>query len=556
MIQLSNAEVSQFQLMRDNADVGTLGYWEIYKALADLLQSKYAVTSTDSSILWLRGATEANADRGTFSALIRGYTESQYQLRYGIRIPAGELQKASNAVAGNFLDDLLGKNAPVWPKGQVPDINRIAFADATAVGDVLFKKPGDTSAPPINSAWSGTLLFSLLRSDQTNRLMQGGGDPTKIDTLNDWRDVLYAQVSYSKGLQAAFTAYWSGDVDQKDRDFKTLDQTVTGYLRSSGDSASLLSAVTNGTPNATLKAAFKVIGDAGANKFLDMLMGALQGKALSGTTTDANFSATAKTFLGELTPAQLQSISASLMPTSASAIAELAKTDVNARSALVALSLVKVQVSSAVASKLGRFDVDTNTGGLTDTWLADRAGMLQAIANTRPGQNATGLSNTNYFDATSNTTVVQRIGGIGANAPANKIAFGGDQTDALNGTDNAKGDRLYGGAGAGTDIYQFTGTWGKDTIIHQGGTGAAARKDLHIVRAHKADDGENNYQFKSCLRPYLLACSMIQYSKTLKKALPGVSTSCVRASSRKKNTINLVAACASLPWATGQFNTF
>jgi len=47
--------------------------------------------------------------------------------------------------------------------------------------------------------------------------------------------------------------------------------------------------------------------------------------------------------------------------------------------------------------------------------------------------------------------------------------------------------------------------------------GAAARKDLHVVRSDKADDSENSYQFKSFLRPYLLACSMIQYSKTLKK---------------------------------------
>ena len=86
MIQLSNTEVGQFQLMRDKADAGTLGYWEIYKAIADLLQSKYAVASTDSTVLWLRGATEANAGRGAFSALMCGYTELQYQLRYGTEI--------------------------------------------------------------------------------------------------------------------------------------------------------------------------------------------------------------------------------------------------------------------------------------------------------------------------------------------------------------------------------------------------------------------------------------------------------------------------------------
>ena len=185
-----------------------LGYWEIYKAIADLLQSKYLVAATNSSVLWLRGATEANAGRGAFSALIRGYTETQYQLRYGTPTPPDKLQEASNAVAGNLLDDLLGKNAPAWPKGQVPNIDRISFVDAAAVGDVLFGPKLDHADTDTvftqNSVWSGALLFSLLRSDQTNRPMQGGGDSAKVDTLNYWRDVLYSHVAYRKSLTAAF----------------------------------------------------------------------------------------------------------------------------------------------------------------------------------------------------------------------------------------------------------------------------------------------------------------------------------------------------------------
>jgi hypothetical protein len=128
MIQLSVPEVAELKTMREQADARAIGYWEIYKTLADLLQSKYGVSSTDSTVLWLRGATEANADRGAFSALIRGYTESQYQLRYGRSIPTSptdSLQDASNAVARNLLDDILGNNAPAWPKGQVPNISRI-----------------------------------------------------------------------------------------------------------------------------------------------------------------------------------------------------------------------------------------------------------------------------------------------------------------------------------------------------------------------------------------------------------------------------------------------
>ena len=194
MTTLTTAELDLLQAKASQAEAAQSGqknYWQIYQWLGDLLQQK-GVAATDSSLLWLRGATEANAGRGAFSALIRSYTETQYKLRYGTDIPGGKLQEASDKVAQNLIRDLLGANEPVWSKGVMPDITRIAFADATAVGDVLFNKDlNDTAAPPKNAAWSGSLLFSLLRSDQTNRLMQGGGDPAKIDTLNDWRDALY-----------------------------------------------------------------------------------------------------------------------------------------------------------------------------------------------------------------------------------------------------------------------------------------------------------------------------------------------------------------------------
>jgi len=48
---------------------------------------------------------------------------------------------------------------------------------------------------------------------------------------------------------------------------------------------------------------------------------------------------------------------------------------------------------------------------------------------------------------------------------------------------------------------------------------------------------------------------MIQYPKTVKKALPGVSASCVRASSSKKDTINSVAACARKQGAVATFKS-
>ena len=342
-ITLTTSELSTLQGMEAQAQSKQIGYWQIYQWLGNLLDSK-GVPATDSSSLWLRGATEANANRGAMAALIRSYTDTEYQLRYGTSIPTGKMQEASDAVAQNLLDDLLGRNPSEWPRGQVPDINRIALADANAVGEALFKFAGDTAAPPINAAWSGTLLFGLLRSDQTGKLMSTG-DGGSIDTLNDWRDVLFSAAAYSKGLKAAWTAYWAGDEYQKDRDFKVLDQTVTGYLLSSGDPASLAGAVINGTANPTLKAAFKVIGDVGQNKYLDMLMGAIQGKPLLGSTTDANFASKANTFFSAY-GTTLQAISAELLPITAGGMASKAQTDVNVRAALAALSVVSVGVSA------------------------------------------------------------------------------------------------------------------------------------------------------------------------------------------------------------------
>ena len=70
MIQLNETEIQRFAQLRDQATPGN--YAPIYKELADLLTGKYNASSTNSSVLWLRGATEANAGRGAFSALIRG----------------------------------------------------------------------------------------------------------------------------------------------------------------------------------------------------------------------------------------------------------------------------------------------------------------------------------------------------------------------------------------------------------------------------------------------------------------------------------------------------
>lgn len=92
---LTTAELDTLSAMRTQARGGQIGYWQIYQWLADTLQAK-GVSFSDSTVMWLRGATEANAGRGAMAELIRTYTATQYRLRYGAAITPQQMQQASN----------------------------------------------------------------------------------------------------------------------------------------------------------------------------------------------------------------------------------------------------------------------------------------------------------------------------------------------------------------------------------------------------------------------------------------------------------------------------
>ncbi|MDO9314998.1 MAG: hypothetical protein Q7T97_10680, partial [Burkholderiaceae bacterium] len=466
-VTLNTAELQTLQAKETQAKSGQICYWEIYKWIADLLTTQYGVSATDSTVLWLRGATEANAGRGSMSALIRAYTESQYQLRYGTVPSAVQMQSASNAVAQNLLDDLLGRTAAQWHIGDVPDITRIAFADATAVGLELFgSKLGHSETDTAftqNSAWSGTLLFSLLRSDQTARLTSTG-TANEFDTLNDLRDVLYAFSAYAKGMVSARTNFLAnvlaaagGDVaasKQVGTDTQILGPTFAEYCNSLGSNSNLLSVLRLGAGSGAAGAAFQLIADSGLNRFLDMVMGAVQGKSLIGTTTDANFSANARTFFS-LTPAELQSLQVKLLPTDAPGLASLAKTDVNVRAALAALSVVSVQVSNAVAQQFSLVDPVTGVGEITNQWIDDRAFLLDALAtlNRSGAPDSVTLPTDRNLDfhwgdaahpdhsLLASGHVYQPLDDF-TTLPTQRIAFGRDDDDNLTGTSNYAGDHL------------------------------------------------------------------------------------------------------------------
>ena len=469
---LNEPEIETVLAMHDQARSGSIGYWQIYKWLADELESK-GVSRTDPTVMWLRGATEANANRGAFATMIRKYTATQYQLRYGTAPSDLQMQAASNAVAENLIKDLVGEALP-WPLDQVPDINRIAKADASAVGKVLFNvDPNDTAAENSqNSAWAGALMFSLLGSDQTARLVSTGASPTAMDTLNDLRDVLYAAESYSVAFAAARSTGLLEGESQFDIDSSIFGNTAWSYINGSGSLNGLLKILGGGTAST----AVTTIQSFGVNLTLDMILGAYQGKALTGQTTDANFASQARSFFGALTPAQLQILSVSLLPSDAAGLAARAKVDVNARVALGALSDISVQAPSEVAQRFSLYDPTTGQGEITDAWINDRALLLSGIvtASQREQTDSVVAGNlpfgqrlqTSYVtsDGTTHSLLFQTSRGDSSLNPVSYLRFGGDSADFLVGGDHD--DRFYGGA----DADQINAGDGKDYI--EGDAGA------------------------------------------------------------------------------------
>lgn len=174
----------------------------------------------------------------------------------------------------------------------------------------------------------------------------------------------------------------------------------------------------------------------------------------------------------------------------------------------------------------------------TDSWITDRTTLLTAVT-ARNSKDGDGLAYSNAFptdraydlhwiDASGTEKMLiaentARQGGVLIPVPIQRFAFGGDAADALTGSDiNLLGDHLYGGAGndtlngmsgndylegnigddiliggtgadtllggAGTDTYQFTATFGNDTILDSDGAGLITVDGTQITGGKKIAD--------------------------------------------------------------------
>ena len=190
-IYLTQTQIDQIRALYLAGANAQGNFSHIYKFIGDLLPE-----SDEKN--WFRGAEQANAGQGAYSALIRTYSQRQMQLRSigGLYTPE-LMQAASDEVATNALKDILGLDgypSRVQPDGTslFPTMVDIAKNDATGVSDILFASlpVGDSArGDKANAGWSGTIFFSALNAPQTDRLISANG-PT-LDVLEDLKHVLF-----------------------------------------------------------------------------------------------------------------------------------------------------------------------------------------------------------------------------------------------------------------------------------------------------------------------------------------------------------------------------
>ncbi len=100
--------------------------------------------------IWIGGARDVNAGEGFFADFIREYTRAQHEQRYHQTLSEEDLNIASNAIARNFINDIL--------EGTTPTIEELGLIDAAPVAGSIFNQVFPANYTP----WSGTLLFPFL----------------------------------------------------------------------------------------------------------------------------------------------------------------------------------------------------------------------------------------------------------------------------------------------------------------------------------------------------------------------------------------------------------
>nr|WP_315434936.1 calcium-binding protein [uncultured Pseudomonas sp.] len=499
----------------------------LYQKLFDIIGEKVSdvVTADEeagevlkSARLWLAVAIDANGGNGAYSALIRGYTSRQGELRLNTIFSEDLMQLSSNQVAVNFINTLInGSLAGQLAPWTVPSISQIAEIDASAIGEALFKEVcgEDDSAVKRNAGWSGTVGFSLLGGKppyETWRLISAGdpnaeddGPPTqaKPNRLDDYKNILFAIDAYSVGLRAAISNFGVNPLQSL---LSVVPEQINIAL-ASGSVNPLIQHVVKGTPVA---AVVELILRYGQNEFLDMFKRTHDGDSAATPTTNDTFASNAYAFFSAFSPEQSQSIVTRTIGEFGNANAwvklagEATPLGLALRNSLQQLSEVVIERADGYPDRnLELYDPHTGEGFITAQWLADRAQMLaRLIARTQGSFGEHSLQQFSYSDLASGKQAPMTTGVL------NSLAmFGDDGGRSFAGGANA--DHLYGGEGndsidgmAGHDVIE--GGRGNDLL-----TGGDGNDELYgmagddVLIGGKGNDsliggeGNDRYEFAS-----------------------------------------------------------
>lgn len=160
-------------------------YSPVYKKVVEIVTAYPSQVvdqeSLDKVITFMTGAGDVNTSRG-FAALTSDYTARMGSLFFGSAFTSAQVQRASNKTAFRIFDRLAENS-------DIPTMEPIADDDASSAALVLFDDPdlpddlklptgdsgieaGESGGP---AGWAGSLMSSLVGSDQTARIVSGDG---------------------------------------------------------------------------------------------------------------------------------------------------------------------------------------------------------------------------------------------------------------------------------------------------------------------------------------------------------------------------------------------
>lgn len=498
-------------------------YQKLFDIIGEKVSEVFAVDKEAGEVLknarlWLAVAIDANGGNGAYSALIRGYTSRQGELRLNTIFSEDLMQLSSNQVAVNFINTLInGSLAGQLAPWTVPSISQIAEIDASAIGEALFKEVcgEDDTAVKRNAGWSGTVGFSLLGGKppyETWRLISAGEPDTEVNgppiqakanRLDDYKNILFAIDSYSVGLRAAISNFGINPLQSL---LSVVPEQINIAL-ASGSVNPLIQHVVKGTPVA---AVVDLILRYGQNEFLDMFRRTYDGDSAASPTSNETFASNAYAFFSAFSPEQSQSIVTRTIGEfgNASAWAKLAGEEtplgLALRNSLQQLSEVVIERADGYPGRnLELYHPHTGEGFITAQWLADRAQMLaRLIARTQGSFGEHTLQKYSYADLASGKQAPMTTGVLNP-----LVTFGDDDGRSFAGGANA--DHLYGGEGkdsiaglAGNDVIE--GGRGNDSLSGGDGNDALyAMAGDDVLIGGKGNDtliggeGSDRYEFSS-----------------------------------------------------------